>query len=326
MKKQKSKKSNDKKSVIIGAVIVIAIIVAITLIGSSLINSSIIVEQSPNMEQSMEIDPRIINWRHVHGLGLDPADHSVLYIATHGDFYQSISGAPPIKVDKVRADYMAFNAPLVSGFPLYASGHPSTGGNTGLIKSNDGGVTWEHVSNIIEPPVDFHAMAVSKQNPETIIGFDSGARGLFKTVDGGESWETIVPPEFEYISALAISPNDSELIFVGTGNGIYKSTDGGKTWIHLDTYQKMAVYALAFDDSGKLFSSVKTFGIVQSDDLGDSWESLIHVDLTVSSITADSQNNEIYVGGYSSGGFQEVYKISYDASSYEIVGTNKGLK
>ena len=301
--------------------LIIGIIAIVTI---SLIGLSLIAEPSPSIDSSVDDDPRIIDWRHVHGVGLDPTDNSILYIATHGDFYQSISGAPPVKVDKVRADYMAFNAPPVPGVPLYASGHPSTGGNTGLIKSNDGGITWEHVSNVIEPPVDFHAMAISKQNPETIIGFDSGARGLFKTVDAGQTWETLEPPE--YISALAISPDDSELIFAGTGNGIFKSDDGGKTWIHLDTYQKLAVFALAFDNEGKLFASVKTFGIVQSDDFGDSWENFESVDLTVTSIAADSQNDEIYVGGFSSGGFQEVYKIKYDSSSYELIGTNKGLR
>jgi hypothetical protein len=303
------------KFLIIGIIAIVAI---------SLIGLSLIAEPSPSIDNSADDDPRIIDWRHVHGLGLDPADHSILYIATHGDFYQSISGAPPVKVDKVRADYMAFNAPPVPGIPLYASGHPSTGGNTGLIKSNDGGITWEHVSNVIEPPVDFHAMAISKQNPETIIGFDSGARGLFKTIDAGQTWETLEPPE--YVSALTISPDDSELIFAGTGNGIFKSGNDGKSWIHLNAYQGLPVYALAFDDNGKLFASVKTFGIVQSNDFGDSWESLIHIDLTVSSIVADSQNDEIYVGGFSSGGFQEVYKIPYDVGSYEMIGTNKGLR
>lgn len=300
------------------------IIGIITIVTITLIGSSLITDQTPSTNNLTANDPRIIDWRHVHGLGLDPADHSILYIATHGDFYQSISGTPPVKVDKGRSDYMAFNAPLVSGFPLYASGHPSTGGNTGLIKSNDGGVTWEHVSNVIEPPVDFHAMSVSKQNPEMLIGFDSGARGLFKTVDAGKTWETLEPPE--YISALAISPGDSELIFAGTGNGIFKSEDGGKSWIHLNAYQKLSVYALAFDDKGKLFASVKTFGIVNSNDYGDSWESMISIDLIVSSIVADSQNDEIYVAGYSSGGFQEVYKIPYGVDSYEMIGTNKGLK
>ena len=299
-------------------IIGIITIVAITLIGSSLIS-----ESSINVDTSTK-DPRIIDWRHVHGLGLDPADHSILYIATHGDFYQSISGTPPIKVDTGRADYMAFNAPLVEGYPLYASGHPSTGGNTGLIKSNDGGVTWKHVSNVIEPPVDFHAMAVSKQNPDTLIGFDSGARGLFKTVDAGMNWETLEPPE--YISALAISPDDSELIFAGTGNGIFKSSDGGKSWFHLNSYIGLRVFALAFDDNGVLFASVDPFGLTRSDNFGESWENLSKIDLTITSIVADSQNDEIYVGGFSSGGFQEVYKIPYDMNIYEMIGTNKGLK
>ena len=296
----------------------------IILIGIIIIGITIgFVVNSDNQELTVQQDPRIIDWRHVHGLGLDPSDHNILYIAAHGDFYQSIRNGPPVKVDKIRADYMAFNAPPVPGIPLYASGHPSTGGNMGLIKSSDGGVTWETVSKVLEPAVDFHAMAISKQNPKMIIGFDSGARGLFKTVDAGNTWEQLEPPE--YVSALAISPNDSELIFAGTGNGLFKSDNGGQTWIHLNTYQGLDVFALAFDDE-KLFASVKTFGIVQSNDLGKSWEDMQNVDLTVTSIIADSQSKELYIGGFSSGGFQEVFKISYDANSYDLIGTNKGLK
>lgn len=66
-------------------------------------------EPSSSADNSIGDDPRIIDWRHVHGLGLDPADYDTLYIATHGDFYHSVNGAPPVKVDKVRSDYMAFN-------------------------------------------------------------------------------------------------------------------------------------------------------------------------------------------------------------------------
>jgi photosystem II stability/assembly factor-like uncharacterized protein len=299
--------------------IALAAIAAISLIGSSQISDA------PNTNNIESDDPRIIDWRHVHGVGFDPSDRSILYIATHGDFYQSIGGGPPVKVDKVRADYMAFNAPPVSGIPLYASGHPSTGGNTGLIKSNDGGITWETVSKVLESPVDFHAMAISKQNPETIIGFDSGARGLFKTVDAGITWESLEYPE--YVTALAFSPDDSELIFAGTRNGIFKSNNGGETWIHLDSYKGLEVFALAFDDKGSLFASVKTFGMTYSDNLGESWNDIQDIDLTVTSIAPDSESDEIYVAGFSSGGFQEVYKIPYDdVSSYEMIATNKGLR
>jgi photosystem II stability/assembly factor-like uncharacterized protein len=178
---------------------------------------------------------------------------------------------------------------------------------------------------VIEPAVDFHSMAISKQNPETIIGFDSGARGLFKTVDAGKTWESLEYPE--YVTALAFSPDDSELIFAGTRNGIFKSNNGGETWIHLDSYKGLEVFALAFDDKGSLFASVKTFGMTYSDNLGESWNDIQDIDLTVTSIAPDSESDEIYVAGFSSGGFQEVYKIPYDdVSSYEMIATNKGLR
>ena len=188
---------------------IFAIIAGIVIIvGIAYFSTNMSVTQSQSNEN---FDPRTVFWRHVHGIGFDPDNKTTLYIATHGDFYQSINGASPIKVDEKRADYMSFVAPPQAGVPLYSSGHPETGGNSGLIKSTDGGRTWEFVSNVIEPPVDFHAMAISKSKPKTIIGFDSDARGLFKTIDGGESWEKLPFPE--YITALAISPLDSKLIF-----------------------------------------------------------------------------------------------------------------
>lgn len=319
--KKKSQFDNPNRSrfVVVGAVVVIAAAVAIMLA-----DSSPPLESTVNVNNTQSVDSRIIDWRHVHGIGFDPTDRSILYIAAHGDFYQSVNGAPPEKVDRVRADYMAFSAPPVPGIPLYASGHPSTGGNAGLIKSNDGGITWDLVSNVIEPPVDFHAMTVSMHNPEIIIGFDSAGRGLFKTIDAGKTWETLKHPE--YVSAIAISPDESQLIFVGTGKGIFKSSDGGKTWTPLDAYRGLMIFALAFDEEGKLFASVETFGMVASNDSGDSWESMQGIDLTVLSIAADSKNGYLYVGGYSPGGFQEIYKIMYDFSSYEMIGTNKGLR
>jgi photosystem II stability/assembly factor-like uncharacterized protein len=302
------KGKSSKKFLILIGIVIIGIAIAFSF------NSS---DQKP----TVTTNTKTVEWRHVHGIGIDPTDPSILYIATHGDFYQSKNGAPPVKVDKVRADYMAFNAPHDKNLPLYASGHPSSGGNTGLIKSTDGGVTWQSVAKVLDPAVDFHAMTLSKSDPNLILGFDSGGRGLFKTIDAGKTWENLEYPE--YISALAISPNDSQ-IFAGTGNGIFKSNDGGKTWNHI-AYKGLAISAMSFDDEGILFASVDTFGLVRSDDLGITWEDLPDIDLTVTSIAFDSPNKIFYVGGFSSGGYQEVYKLPYDVKSYELIGTNKGL-
>ena len=272
--------------------------------------------------ETQSSDPRIVYWRHIHGLGIDPENRNILYIATHGDFYQSINGGPPVKVDKSRADYMAFNAPPNAGIPLYASGHPSTGGNTGLIKSADGGQSWESVAKVLEPPVDFHAMAVSKSDSNIIIGFDSAGRGLFKTTNAGKTWETLQYPE--YISALAISPLDSHMVFAGTGKGIFQSNDGAKSWTLINEYKGILVFALSFDDEGVVYASTSNFGLSKSSDLGKTWEKINHPNLVITSIAVDSQNKIIYVAGYSPDGYQEVYRSLDKGTNWQIIGTNKG--
>lgn len=270
-----------------------------------------------------DANPRTVFWRHIHGLGIDPVDRSILYIATHGDFYQSVNGGPPVKVDEQRADYMAFNAPYAQGVPLYASGHPATGGNTGLIKSTDGGKTWQEVAKVLEPPVDFHAMGVSKSDPNLIIGFDSAGRGLFKTNDAGQNWQKLEFPE--YISALAISPSNPNVIFAGTGKGIYQTNDGANTWTKLTQYDGQLVFALIFDENGVLYASTDSEGLSKSADFGQTWEKINSPNLTIMSVAIDTQNKVLYLAGYVPDGFQEVYKSSDNGNSWDLIGTNKEM-
>lgn len=301
----------------IGIAIIVAAGIGISLSGRGNV-------QSPNSETSS--DSRTVPWIHVHGLGVDPSDSNILYIATHGDFYKSVNGGMPVKVDKQRADYMAFSAPQTSGIPLYASGHPSTGGNTGLIKSTDGGATWQSVAAVLDPPIDFHAMAVSNSDPNTIIGFDSGGRGLFKTIDAGKTWDKFDYPG-QYVTALAISPNDPKVILAGTNDGVSQSNDGAATWTQLNQYKGIGVMALAFDTDGDLYASTEEFGLAKSSDLDKTWQSINRApdSLTATSIVVDSKNKVIYVAGYAAPqGYQEVFRSSsLDGENWQLIGTNK---
>lgn len=308
-------KSSRTKFIAIGIAIAVAI------------GIGLVVSMGNNTPQPSGSNSRTVSWIHVHGLGIDPSDSSILYIATHGDFYKSVDGGVPVKVDKQRADYMAFNAPQTEGVPLYASGHTSTGGNTGLIKSTDGGQTWQVVSTVLDPPVDFHAMAVSTSNPNTIIGFDSGGRGLFKTVDAGKTWDTFDYPD-EFVTALAIAPNDPKVIFAGTADGVFQSNDGAASWTQLNQYKGIVVMALAFDAEGNLYASTEEFGLANSSDLGKTWENINRPpdNLTATSIAIDSENNLLYVAGYAAPqGYQEVFRGNLDGSDWQLIGTNKEL-
>jgi hypothetical protein len=330
MGRQERRSSGETKSasgkgrlIAVGTGIGVVVIIAAVMVAISMNSSK---SQSSTSETSS--NSRTVSWIHVHGLGIDPSDSSILYIATHGDFYKSVNGGTPIKVDKERADYMAFNAPQTSGVPLYASGHPSTGGNTGLIKSMDGGQTWQTISSVTSPmPVDFHAMALGKSDPNIIIGYDSAGRGLFKTIDAGKTWDKLDGP-VDYVAALAMSPSDPKIVFAGTGKGLFQSNDGGESWTQLNQYKGLAVLALAFDADGNLYASTEEFGLAVSPDLGRTWESINRPpnNLTTTSIAVDSQSKMIYVAGFASPqGYQEVYRSASDEKDWQLVGTNKEL-
>lgn len=317
--KQEKHKEKSSKNKYIAAGIGIAVTIAI---GVGVVASASWTETPPPTPENS----RFVSWIHVHGLGIDPSDPSILYVATHGDFYKSVGGGTPVKVDKARADYMAFNAPPTPGVPLYSSGHPSTGGNTGLIKSTDGGQTWEVVSTVLDPPVDFHAMAVSKSDPNTIIGFDSGGRGLFKTTDAGKNWEKFEYPG-QYVIALAIAPTDSNTIFAGTDSGLFQSSDGGASWNQLNQYKGIGIMALAFGDDGTLYASTEESGLAKSSELGKTWESVNRPPdgLTATSIAVDSKNKILYVAGFAvPQGYQEVFRSSsLNGDGWQLVGTNR---
>ena len=315
-KRKEKQKSSKDKYIAIGIGIAVAVAIGVG-ISASMTGS----KAPPTPENS-----RTVSWIHVHGVGINPSDPSVLYIATHGDFYKSVNGGTPVKVDEQRADYMAFNAPQTAGAPLYSSGHPSTGGNTGLIKSTDGGQTWVVVSKVLDPAVDFHAMAVSKSDPSIVIGFDSGGRGLFRTTDAGKNWEKFDYPG-NYVTALAISPSDSNNILAGTESGLFQSSDGGATWTQLNQYKGITVMALAFDSDGNLYASTQEFGLAKSSDLGKTWENISHPPdrLTATSIAVDSENKIIYVAGFAAPqGYQEVFRSSsLNGNGWQLVGTNR---
>lgn len=118
-------------------------------------------------------------------------------------------------------DLMGFTADQDAGV-FYTSGHPGEGSDLpnplGLIKSGDGGRTWEQLSRQRES--DFHAMTTTKSG---IVAFD----GTLSTTVDGKTWKTATAGFAP--AALAGHPN-SDTVLATTPKGIRRSTDGGNTW------------------------------------------------------------------------------------------------
>ncbi|MET3949214.1 F510_1955 family glycosylhydrolase [Arthrobacter sp. UYEF36] len=155
---------------------------------------------------------------HVHGLSVSSTTGQVL-LATHDGLFD-VTNQPAAKIGPTN-DLMGFTGGTDHGV-LYASGHPGQGSDLanplGLIKSTDGGKTWEKLSRQGES--DFHALTATKSG---IVGFD----GALRTSPDGKTWNSVAA---DFVPAALAGNPTSDTVLATTPQGIRRSTDGGKTW------------------------------------------------------------------------------------------------
>ena len=244
-------------------VIVVGSIVLILRGGNNVENSSLTNNLYP--EQSIT---------HGHGLAVDVVDPNKLYIATHHGLLVLMDEKELYRVGKNKDDYMGFGAHPTEANIFFSSGHQSTGGNIGFQKSENGGVTWNKVSNGVNGPVDFHAMAVSPVNPDLIYGWYQG--NVQRSIDQGKNWE-IVNRNLLAVY-LAAHTQDENVVYAASpkGEGIMISRDKGVTWSTLSPELEggaVSVIAIHPQDAKIILTfSEKLGGLGKSTDRGKTWK------------------------------------------------------
>lgn len=195
---------------------------------------------------------------HIHGLSVNGETGQVL-LATHEGLYD-VSKKPAVKVGPA-SDLMGFAAAMEQGV-FYASGHPGQGsslpGPLGLIKTSDGGKTWEQLSRQNES--DFHALATTKSG---IVAFD----GALRTSTDGKTWRTVTAGFIP--AALAGSPY-SDIVLATTQDGVQRSSDGGATWA-LDKSSPIIQFA-AFASAKEAVGAAPDGTVYYSPDAGTTWK------------------------------------------------------
>ncbi len=157
------------------------------------------------------------------------------------------------------------------------------------------GLTWRSVGPVMQGGrvVDIE---VDTNNPYTFyVAYASG--GLWKTSNNGVTFE----PIFDHMPTMimgdiAIDPNNSQVLWVGTGEpnasrssyggmGLFRSTDAGKNWQHMGLKASDRIARVLVDPRnsqrimvaalGKLYTSGGQRGVFVSADGGASWRNTL---------------------------------------------------
>ncbi|MGV8114947.1 MAG: dockerin type I domain-containing protein [Lentimicrobium sp.] len=136
------------------------------------------------------------------------------------------------------------------------------------------------------------AIAFSPHNPQKVfVGAPLG--GLWASDNGGASYYCMNTDNISAlgVSAIAVHPNDPNIIYIGTGDrdshkttgiGIYKSVDGGLTWIPKPIsaiHDKVVHKIYIHPGNPDIMTIVSNYGVYTTLNGGDTWTQKLVVNL-----------------------------------------------
>src|SRR5436853_2123837 len=122
----------------------------------------------------------------------------------------------------------------------------ATGG--GLWKTDDGGISWNPVTDGQIRSSSVGAVAVSESNPSIVFvgmgevqlrGNVMQGDGVYKSMDAGTTWSHVGLADTQAIGRIRIHPTNPDIVYVAAlghpfapnpERGVFRSKDGGKSW------------------------------------------------------------------------------------------------
>ena len=158
----------------------------------------------------------------------------------------------------------------------------------GLLRSTDGGSTWESVSEghyQNDDPVDLHSVHVSSHRPGRVSIISR--IGLFRSDDGGDHWSwgriQRLSPNGTYCRVIREAPNDPSTLYVGAGpefrgdpGALFRSRDYGETWQKVDVgiplNSTLFGFAINPRDPDQMYCATRHGQVVGTHNGGQSWQ------------------------------------------------------
>lgn len=178
----------------------------------------------------------------VRALVAAPSNSDLFYLGTSdGQIFRSTDGAKSWRRLKPGLERRGLSIDSIVVDPrdaqiMYAGAWAVTRDEEGgVFKSEDGGEHWKLLDGTRKLSV--RSLALAPSDSSFILAGsasdDLNLNGVFRSTDAGKNWERVSPvgdKEIRNIESIAISPRDTNTIYIGTWHLPWKTTDGGTSW------------------------------------------------------------------------------------------------
>jgi uncharacterized protein (TIGR03437 family) len=190
-------------------------------------------------------NPLYVTAGRIGAIAVDPRDNNVVYLgAASGGIWKTTDGGKnwlPLTDDQLSLATGAIAIDPSNPDIIYAGTGEATFSvssyyGAGILKSTDGGATWQ---NFPGPwtRARFGGLAVHPKDSKILMAAVSPG-GIYRSEDAGETWTVALGPTATISgTGVLFDPSDPSIVWAALGstggstnNGIYRSTDGGKTF------------------------------------------------------------------------------------------------
>jgi BNR/Asp-box repeat. len=237
-----------------------------------------------------------------------PADSRTIYAHSVDGFFKSTDGGAHFKqIHRWNQANIRFSPHIARSNPgiLYALNYRLHNVPNEIVRSTDGGETWELISSALMDR-QITNLAIDPANTRCIY---AGGSALSRSTDGGESWAEInlaIPSG--RVEMIAIDPTNSDTIYVGSNRRLYKSSDRGATWAAFElgpTWSQFRALVVA-PSNNQIVYAADNSRIFISRDGGQQWTQMEDAPrCSIMVLAVDPSDAEtLYVGSFSAGMFK----------------------